>query len=255
MAADAARMLSTAAWTAKETDGCGRIAGALATAAKSCRRGAAGPHASRPVEAGLPGTGREADVGRSEIMGPFAASPAGAERLCRSLENAGQAERGRRTPFRQRGERAGRIRRRGDALAPTPPLQRSRHSRTLAAGSRAGGRVALRGQRTAPAPAAWKGPGGGAAAAPTSSTPGPDARAGSSRNASVFGPARAHAAGKRAHELYGIHRTLCRSAPKGCTRSRKSGTRISALCRRGVWWLGWDRRPTKGPGGRRAQAG
>lgn len=60
--AEGARMLPTAAGTAKETEWRGRIAGALATAAKSCRHAAAGPHARGRAKAGLHGTGRKTAV-------------------------------------------------------------------------------------------------------------------------------------------------------------------------------------------------
>lgn len=106
LAADAAWVLSTAAGMAREMEGCGGIAGALEAAAESCRYGTADPSARRLVEAGLPGMGREtavrlaahlrgrgggvAGVSRSEITGLFAANPAGAERLWRSLEGSGR---------------------------------------------------------------------------------------------------------------------------------------------------------------------
>lgn len=131
-------MLSTAAGTAKETEWCGRIAGALATAAKSCRHAAAGPHARGLVKAGLHGTGRKTAVrlaatcaagaqalrtlagprqqrcSRPSLRGPSACAEDSGTR--------GRRGRGRRTLFRRREELAGMIRRRaGGALAPTPP--------------------------------------------------------------------------------------------------------------------------------------
>ena len=106
LAADAAWILSAAAGMAREMPGAGEgIAGAIEDAAESCRLGTSDPHARILVKAGLRGMGREtavrlaahlrgrrgriADAQRSKIMKLFAGNPAGAARLCESLENAG----------------------------------------------------------------------------------------------------------------------------------------------------------------------
>lgn len=106
LAADAAWILSTAAGMARDVPGAGgEIAGALEDAAESCRLGTSDPLARRFVGMGLQGMGRETairlaahlrgrgkrieDMERPEVTGLFAGNPAGAARLCESLENAG----------------------------------------------------------------------------------------------------------------------------------------------------------------------
>ena len=130
-AADAAWILSTAAGMARDMPGAGgEIAGALDDAAESCRLGTSDPYARRLVGMGLPGMGRETavrlaahlrggkrrieDMERPEVMGLFAGNPAGAARLCESLENAGlmrriEAEAARARPAPAAGEHEGGI--------------------------------------------------------------------------------------------------------------------------------------------------
>lgn len=131
LAADAAWILSTAAGMARDVPGAGaEIAGALEDAAESCRLGTSDPLARSLVGMGLPGMGRETairlaahlrgrgkrieDMERPEVTGLFAGNPAGAARLCESLENAGlmrraEAARARPAPAPAAGEREGGI--------------------------------------------------------------------------------------------------------------------------------------------------